>query len=76
MQKLGNFGLHLIDYPSGRYGWVGSVPAVLCDANQNSYAYQDVPAALADAEAKGVGQYVCDLDGCACRKLFPSRAAA
>jgi len=29
MRMLGNLGLHVIKYPSGKYGFVGRVPAVL-----------------------------------------------
>jgi len=33
---LGNLGLHIIRYPSGRYGFVGRVPAVLAYDGQHA----------------------------------------
>lgn len=42
------FGLHVIDFPSGRFGFVGTVPAEL---NDKVYATRE--AAIADANAHG-----------------------
>ena len=76
---------HLIQYPSGRFGYVGSVPTSLSDM---------VPATVSDimagraikgfapkwhvhdtvanavADAQNVGADLCADPKCACRKLF------
>lgn len=28
--RIGRYGLHVIRFPSGRYGFVGTIPTVLC----------------------------------------------
>ena len=37
--RIGQYGTHIIDYPTGRYGFVGTVP---CDLGSKTYAtYQE-----------------------------------
>ena len=35
---FGNMGLHIIKFPSGRYGYVGSIPTVLAEQVKASTA--------------------------------------
>jgi hypothetical protein len=49
MHLLRNLGLHVIKYPSGKYGFVGRVPAVL------AYVHED-GSAPTDSECKDILQ--------------------
>jgi hypothetical protein len=62
---------HLIKAPSGRYIWCGLLPNVLREGCVQSKAYDSVKAALQDAKAHGVE--VCNIEGCACRQLWPRK---
>lgn len=56
---MAGYKLTLIKYPSGRFGWVGSVPVVLCnpEKNYNSIAYETITDAVKDATNKGITDY-------------------
>lgn len=30
LENYGRYGLHVIQYPSGKFGYVGNVPSILC----------------------------------------------
>jgi len=54
--KIGNYGLHLIQYPSGRWGFVGSIPEVLCIEKQTKFGPQmDSP--VFETEAEGLAYF-------------------
>lgn len=47
----GNLGLHLDHYPSGKWGFVGSVPCVL------AYKYKETGLPISDTDAKDIRQF-------------------
>lgn len=37
LASFGNYGLHVIQYPSGRWGYVGTIPEALCIEKNTIY---------------------------------------
>lgn len=37
LASYGSYGLHTIKYPSGRYGYVGTLPLLLCKEVQTKF---------------------------------------
>jgi hypothetical protein len=35
--RIGRYGLHIIQYPSKRWGFVGTIPAILCVEKKGSF---------------------------------------
>ena len=51
------YRLSLIKFPSGKFGWVGSVPVVLCKENYSSKVYDNEHDAIQDAGINGIIDY-------------------
>lgn len=50
--SIGNYGLHTIQYPSNRWGFVGSIPEVLCIEKSGMFGpYLDSPVFETEDEA-------------------------
>jgi hypothetical protein len=60
---------HIIEYPSKRFGFVGSVPHELAYLDGRTRAFETVGEALVASRAVEAGK-LCDIPTCACRKHF------
>jgi hypothetical protein len=66
---------HIIEYPSKRFGFVGSVPRDLGYAEGRVRSFESVEAALTASRGVSAGT-LCSIPTCACRKLFPVQEAS
>ncbi len=52
--SIGAYGLHVIKYPSGRYGFVGCVPEILCDEKKDKNGLPITPSKVFDTENEAI----------------------
>jgi hypothetical protein len=60
---------HVIEYPSKRFGFVGSVPHELAYQDGKTRTFDTVEQALAASRPIEAGK-LCDINTCMCRKYF------